>query len=225
MCVWSVVLSTGDMVRQVEWPGRPSAGPQARVGERGGQSLSTPFVGRGVRPFGDVADKAFANPFLVCSFANFGRDAEHRWQFECGGFARHGGGARGLAAIVLGEFGGGTGTFKQHFVGLCYLWATAHFVLANPLDCCRLGFGLAQRFVDGETARRGVDTHHVAATNFGSLCSEPGAVQHLFRPNGSNLGARKIHPFPWSDRVAELGLAFCPDGVGGVTAAQQHNPY
>jgi hypothetical protein len=50
MCVWSVVLSTGDMVRQVEWPRRPSAGPQARVGERGGQSLSTPFVGRGVRP-------------------------------------------------------------------------------------------------------------------------------------------------------------------------------
>ena len=51
---------------------------------------------------GDLADTAFANPFLVCSFANLGRDAEHRWQFECGGFARHGGGARGLAAIVLG---------------------------------------------------------------------------------------------------------------------------
>ena len=48
VCMLSVVLSTGNVVRQGGWPRWPYVGPRAMGGGGGGQSVSTPSVGRGV---------------------------------------------------------------------------------------------------------------------------------------------------------------------------------
>ena len=107
----------------------------------------------GVVATGDVANTALANSFFVWPFANLVGDAVYRRQYECAGFVRHGGGARALAALVLGQFGGGVSAFKQHFIGLCHVRSRAHLFLANAFDCGGFRAGLAQRLVAGEIAR------------------------------------------------------------------------